>query len=56
MRTIEDIIKIMEEDLNDLPNVTEYDEGFRAGIAQALFVIRIATGAKHENTLEKHSR
>lgn len=51
MRTIDEIIKIMEKDLNDLPNVTDYDKGFRAGIAQAIFVIRISTrkeGAENE--------
>lgn len=50
-RTIDEIIKIMEADLNDLPNVTDYDKGFRAGIAQAIFIIRISTrkeGAEHE--------
>lgn len=43
MRTIDDVIKIMEEDLKELPNETDYDKGFRAGIAQAIFVIRIST-------------
>lgn len=50
-RTIDEIIEIMEKDLNDLPNVTDYDKGFRAGIAQAIFVIRISTrkgGAENE--------
>lgn len=50
-RTIDEIIKIMEADLDDLPNVTDYDKGFRAGIAQAIFIIRISTrkeGAEHE--------
>lgn len=50
-RNIDEIIKIMEEDLKDLPNETDYDKGFRAGIAQAIFVIRISTRGedfKHE--------
>lgn len=42
-RSIDEIIEIMEEDLKDLPNETDYDKGFRAGIAQAIFVIRIST-------------
>lgn len=50
-RTIDEIIKIMEADLDGLPDVTDYDKGFRAGIAQAIFVIRISTrkeGAENE--------
>lgn len=50
-RTIDEILEIMAEDLQDLPNVTDYDKGFRAGVAQAIFIIRMSTrkeGAENE--------
>lgn len=48
VRTIDEILQLMDKDLDELPNVTDYDKGFRAGIAHAIFIIRISTEAAKE--------
>ena len=39
-RTIEEIIAILEADVNELPRDNEYDEGFAAGVRQAIFLLK----------------
>ena len=47
-RTIEEVIAILEADINDLPRDNEYDEGFAAGVTQALFLLKQIKGAKDD--------
>lgn len=39
-RTLEEIIAILEADVNELPRETDYDEGFAAGVRQAIFLLK----------------
>lgn len=39
-RTLEEIIAILEADVNDLPRENDYDEGFAAGVRQAIFLLK----------------
>lgn len=39
-RTLEEIIAILEADVNDLPRENDYDEGFAAGVMQAIFLLK----------------
>ena len=39
-RTIEEIIAILEADVNELPRDNDYDEGFAAGVRQAIFLLK----------------
>lgn len=39
-RTLEEIIAILEADVNDLPRDNDYDEGFAAGVMQAIFLLK----------------
>jgi len=40
-RTLEEIIALLESDLLSIPRKSEYDEGFAAGVAQALFLLKM---------------
>lgn len=40
MRTLEDIISILEADVNEIPRDNDFDEGFAAGIKQAIILIK----------------
>ena len=39
-RTLEEIIAILEADVLELPRENAYDEGFAAGVRQALFLLK----------------
>lgn len=39
-RTIEEIIALLEADVLELPRENEYDEGFAAGVMQAIFLLK----------------
>ena len=39
-RTLEEVIAILEADVRELPRENDYDEGFAAGVIQALFLLR----------------
>lgn len=39
-RTLEEVIAILEADVNELPRDNEYDEGFAAGVMQAIFLLK----------------
>ena len=41
-RTFEEVERILNEDLKDMPNETDYDEGFRAGVKSALMLMKMA--------------
>lgn len=49
-RTLEEVIAILEADINDLPRESDYDEGFAAGVMQAIFLLKQIKreAAKHE--------
>lgn len=40
MKTLEDIILILEADVNEIPRENEFDEGFAAGVKQAIILIK----------------
>ena len=50
-RTLEEIIAILEADIMDLPRDNQYDEGFAAGVRQALFLIKQVKKEKENNDL-----
>lgn len=37
---LEEIIAILEADFNELPRESDYDEGFAAGVRQAIFLLK----------------
>ena len=37
---LEEIIAILEADVNELPRENDYDEGFAAGVRQAIFLLK----------------
>lgn len=39
-RTLEEVIAILEADVNELPRENDYDEGFAAGVMQAIFLLK----------------
>ena len=39
-RTLEEVIAILEADVHDLPRENDYDEGFAAGVMQAIFLLK----------------
>lgn len=39
-RTLEEVIAILEADLFDLQRDTDYDDGFAAGISEAIFLLK----------------
>lgn len=39
---IDPVIEILEEDLADLPHVTDYDEGFAAGCRWTILCLKMA--------------
>lgn len=40
MRTLEDVLSILEADVNEIPRENDFDEGFVAGIKQAIILIK----------------
>ena len=40
MKTLEDILSILEADVNEIPREDEFDEGFVAGVKQAIILIK----------------
>lgn len=42
-RTIEEIIAIIEADIQELPDETEFDKGYRSGAQQTLFLLKFST-------------
>ena len=39
-RTLEEIVAILEADIRELPRDNDYDEGFAAGVMQAIFLLK----------------
>ena len=39
-RALEEIVAILEADVRELPRDNAYDEGFAAGVMQAIFLLK----------------